>query len=66
MDIVLKLNDQLKETENELDDLIQLKEAYVATSSTNVIPIVSTVVPSTLATSLATTAPLATTLPTIT
>ena len=50
MDLVLKLNDQLKETEKELDALIQLKQEDVATYSTNVIPTVSTVVPSTLAT----------------
>ena len=66
MDLVLKLNDQLKEIEKELDALIQLKQADVATSSKNVIPIVSIAVPSTLAASLAPTTPLATALPTIT
>lgn len=63
MDLVLKLNDQLKETENELDALIQLKQENMATSLKNVIPIVFTVVPSTLAVSLAPIAPLATALP---
>jgi len=66
MDLVLKLNDQLKEIEKELDALIQLKQEDMATSLTNVIPTVSTVMPSTLATSLAPTAPLATALPTTT
>jgi len=59
MDVVLKLNDQLKDTENKLDALIQLKQVDMATSSTNVIPTVSTVVPSTLVASLAPTTPLA-------
>ena len=59
MDLVLKLNDQLKETENELDALIQLKQENVATSSTNVIPTVSRAVRSTLAASLAPTTPVA-------
>jgi len=63
MDLVLKLNDHLKETEKKLDTLIQLKQEDVATSSTNVIPTVSIAVPSTLAASLAPTIPLATTLP---
>ena len=62
MDLVMKLNDQLKEMEKELDALIQLKQADVATSLTNVIPTVSITTPSTLTTSLAPTAPLATTL----
>lgn len=63
MDLVLKLNDQLKETEKELDASIQLKQADVASSSKNVIHTVSMVVPYTLATSLAPTTPLATALP---
>lgn len=63
MDLVLKLNDQLRETEKELDSLIQLKQTDSAKTSTNVIPIVSTVVPSTLATSLASTVLPTTTLP---
>ena len=66
MDLVLKLNDQLRETEKELDTLIQLKQSDLATTSKNVIPIVATTVPSTLSASLAPIAPLATTFPVIT
>jgi len=32
MDLVLKLNDQLKETEKELDNLIQSKQSELATA----------------------------------
>lgn len=63
MDLVLKLNDQLKETKKELDALIQLKQRDLATTSKDVIPIVSTTVPSTLAASLSPTAPPTTKLP---
>jgi len=63
MDLVLKLNDQLKETEKELDTVIQSKQSELATTSTTAIPIVTTTVHSTLAASLGPTAPLATTLP---
>lgn len=59
MDLVLKLNDQLREIEKELDSLIKLKQTDIGTTSVNVIPIVTTVVPSTLATSLAPIAPMA-------
>jgi len=62
MDLVLQLNDQLKEMEKELDNLIQLKRDSLDYAPTTVIPIVTTVVPSTLETSLAPTAPMATTL----
>lgn len=62
MDFVLQLNDQLKEMEKELDSLIQLKQASLETTPTTVIPTITTAVPSTLAASLATTAPLATSL----
>jgi len=61
-DLVLKLNDQLRETKKELDSLIQLKQTNLGTTSVNVIPTVTTIVPSTLAASLAPTAPRATTL----
>jgi len=44
-----------------LDTLIQLKQSDIATTSLNVIPTISTVVPSTLAASLAPTSPMATT-----
>lgn len=61
MDLVLKLNDQLEETEKELGALIKMKQSDLATTSKDVIPVVSTIVPSTLAASLARTAPPATT-----
>ena len=63
MDLVLQLNDQLKETEKELDNLIQLKQASFETVTATVIPTVTTTVPSTSEAALAPTAPLATTLP---
>jgi len=59
MDLVLQLNDQLKEMEKELDSLIQLKQASIDNPPATVIPIVTTIVPSTLAASLAATAPMA-------
>jgi len=61
MDLVLKLNDQLREIEKELETLIQLKQSDIATTSANVIPIVSTAFPSIMATSLAPIAPMPTT-----
>jgi len=63
MDLVLQLNDQLKEMEKELDSLIQLKQASLDDAPTTFIPIVTTVVPSTLAASLVPTAPMAIALP---
>ena len=57
MELVLKLNDQQKEIENEFETLIRSKESDMATTSTNFIPTISTTVPSTLAASLAPTAP---------
>lgn len=60
MDLILQLNAQMKEMENVLDNLIQLKQASLETSATTTIPIVITTVPSTLVASLAPTAPLAT------
>jgi len=59
MDLILQLNDQLKEMEKELENLIKLKQASLETSTATVIPTVTTIVPSTLATSLAPIAPLA-------
>lgn len=50
MDLVLQLNDQLKEMEKELDSLIQLKQASLEISHTTIIPTIMTTVPSTLAT----------------
>lgn len=57
MDLVLKSNDQLKESEKELENLIQSKQSELATTPQTVIPTVSTSVTSTLATSLAPTIP---------
>ena len=53
MDLVLKLNYQLRSTEKELDSLTQLKQGEVGTTPATIIPTVTTVVPSTLATILA-------------
>lgn len=50
--------------QNELDNLIQLKQATIEAATGTTIPIVTIAVPSTLATSLAPATPLATTLPT--
>ena len=54
MDLILQLNDQLKEMEKELDSLIQLKQAILetATSTATAIPTITIVVSSTLATLL--------------
>jgi len=49
----MKLNDQLKETEKELEILIQSKKSDLATTSRTIIPTISTIVPSTLEASLA-------------
>lgn len=62
-DLVLQLNDQLRETEKKLDNLIQLKQTNIATTFTNLIPTVSIAVPFTLAASLAPIAPPARSLP---
>jgi len=59
MDIVLKLNEQLKETEKELDNLIQYKQSELATTPQTIISTISTAIPSSLATTLAPTLPLA-------
>lgn len=63
MDLVLKLNEQLKEIEKELDKLIQFKQSELATTPQTVIPTISTIVPSTLAASLAPIVPPATAMP---
>jgi len=65
INLVLKLNDQLKETKKELEKAIQSKQSEIATTPQTVIPTVSTAVPSTLATSLAPTLPPVTTLPVV-
>ena len=63
MELILQLNSSLKEMENELDNLIQLKQARIETATATAIPTVTTIVPSTLAASLAPIAPLAIALP---
>lgn len=63
MNLILKLNHQLKETEKELDKLILSKQSELVTTPQTVIPTVPTSVPSTLATSLALIVPLATPMP---
>lgn len=63
MDLVLKLNEQLKETEIELEKPLQSKQGEPTTIPQTVIPIISIAVPSTIATSLAPNIPLATALP---
>ena len=60
---MLKLNDQLKETQKELDTLIQSKQSDLATTPQTIIPTVSIVVPSTLVVALAPTIPPATAFP---
>lgn len=65
MDLVLNLNDQLKETKKELGKSIQSKQIELATTPQTVIPIISTAEPSTLATSLAPTLPPMITLPVV-
>jgi len=63
MDLVIQLNDELKEKEKELDNVIQLKQVSLETATTTIIRTITTTVPSTLAVSLAPTSALATTLP---
>lgn len=57
MDLVLKLNDQLKEIEKYLDKLIQSRQSELATTPQTVIPTVPTAVSSTLVASLVPTVP---------
>lgn len=45
MDLILQLNDQLKEMEKELENLIELKQASLDTAIATSIPIVTTIVP---------------------
>lgn len=59
MDLILQLNVELKETKNELDSLIQQKQASLEAATTTAIPTITTTVPSTLAASLAPKTPLA-------
>ena len=62
MNLILQLTTQLKEMENEMDKLVQEKRASSEADPVTVIPIVTTIVPSTLAESLAPSVPLATTI----
>ena len=59
MDLVLKLNEQLKETEQELDKTLQNRQTELTTQPQNVMLVVSTAVPSTLTTALAPNVPMA-------
>jgi len=63
MDLVLKLNDQLRSTEKELDALIQLKQGELGSTPATAIPTVTVVVPSTLAVTLAPKTPIGTAFP---
>lgn len=47
MDLVLQLNDQLKEMEKDLDSLIQLKQASLNSVPPTIIPTMTKIVPST-------------------
>lgn len=58
MDLVLKLNEQPKETEQELEKTLKDKQGESTTLPPNVILVVSTAAPSTLGTALAPNVPL--------
>lgn len=62
MNLIFQLTTQIKEMEIEMDKLVQEKEASKEAVPVTVIPVVNTVVPSTLVESLAPTVPMATTL----
>jgi len=64
MDLILQLNAQLKEMENEIDKLVQEKQASMEAVTVTAIPIVTITVSSTLVALVATTSPVATSLPT--
>lgn len=63
MNLILQLTAQTKEMENEMDNLVQEKKDRATEVLVTVIPVVTIVVPSTLAESLAPIVPMATTLP---
>lgn len=63
MDLVLKLNDQLKSTKKELEALIHLNQGEVRTTPATIIPTVTTTVPSILVATLAPKTPIGTALP---
>ena len=60
VDFVLKLNEQLKDIEQELEKSLKSRQSESTTQPQNVIPMVSTAIPSTLATALAPNVPLVT------
>lgn len=61
MDLILKLNEQLKDTEQKLEKSLKGRHSESTSQPQNVVPVVSTTVRSTLATALAPNVPLATT-----
>ena len=61
MDLLLKLNEILNVTEQELEKTLQSRQSESTSQPQNVVPMVSIAVPSTLATALAPNVPLATT-----
>lgn len=64
MEAILHLNAQLKEMKNEMDKLVHEEQASMEAAIATVIHIVTTTIPSILATSPTTAAPVATKLPT--
>lgn len=60
MDLVLKLNEQLNEIEQELEKTLQSRKSESTSQPQNVVPMVSTAVPSILAISITPNVPLAT------
>lgn len=63
MDLVLKLNEQLKETEQELEKPLQSKHGESTILPQTIVPIVSTTIPSTIGAALAPNVPLTIALP---
>jgi len=58
MDLFLKLNEKLKETEQELEKLLKSTQSELTSQPQNVVLVFSTAVPSTLATTFAPNIPL--------
>jgi len=52
MDLLLKVNERLNETEQELEKSLKEKQGELTSQPPNVIPVVSTAIPSTLGTNL--------------
>lgn len=61
MDLVLKLNEKLRETEQELEKTLESRQSESTSHPLKVVSVLSMAVPSTLATALAQNVPLATT-----